>query len=152
MEVGKLDWSQVNRELPKLAALVPPRTDADHRHLARVIVLAQTGAIPESALQDAVGAVKAKRSELGNTAGYFRSVLRDNCSKAGVDLERELKHLRKIPSSAAPSRNGRAPAGDVANLARPIGTMPENSSDYARRKELQRQLADVLRAEKTAKK
>jgi hypothetical protein len=145
-EVGTLDWQQVERELPKLLALLPTRTDADYRFLVRVTMLAQTGRISESALRDALGTVKAKRKELGNTTGYFRSVLRDNCHKAGVVLDSELKQFAKLPKCfssksvaqrtppasvtqaaseprAEPGRNGH-----IAAAANTIGTMP--ASDH----------------------
>jgi hypothetical protein len=89
------DWEKATQDATKFKA-VPCPTEADRLFLLKVIALSQS-AIPPFALWDALEAVK----HIGprTPIAYFRTVLADNCRKAGVDLKGALR-LVKVPDTA----------------------------------------------------
>jgi hypothetical protein len=84
------DWGRVSQDAAKFKA-IPCLKRPDRQFLYKVIALTQAS-IPPFAVWDALEAVK----QIGPTCpiAYFRTVLRDNCRKAGVDLDAALRTVR----------------------------------------------------------
>ena len=91
---GSFDWGRVSQEAKKFSA-VPCFKKPDRQFIYKAIALTQT-TIPPFALWDALEAVK----QIGPAVpiAYFRTVLRDNCRKAGVDLHKALRTVR-VPTN-----------------------------------------------------
>ena len=85
-----MDWARVTREAAKFK-VIPCRREADRQFLYKAIALTQA-TIPPFALWDALEAVK----QIGPAVpiAYFRTVLRDNCRKSGVNLDAAVRTVR----------------------------------------------------------
>ena len=86
------DWERVRQDAVKFRT-IPCHKTADHVFLYKAIALTQSTIAP-FALWDALEAVK----QIGPRVpiAYFRTVLSDNCRKAGVDLVAALRTV-KVP-------------------------------------------------------
>jgi hypothetical protein len=83
------DWDRVLQDARKFKA-VPCRTEPDRVFLYKAIAASQWS-IPPHALWDALEAVRQIGPRI--PIAYFRTVLRDNCRKADVDLEAALRSV-----------------------------------------------------------
>jgi hypothetical protein len=90
------DLERFTQDARKFKA-VPCLKEADRVFLFKAIALSQS-VIPPFALWDALEAVKQIGPRI--PIAYFRTVLRDNCRKAGVDLGAALKTVH-LPRSIA---------------------------------------------------
>jgi hypothetical protein len=114
------DWEQVSQDAAKFKAIPCPK-EADRVFLYKAIAASQDG-IPPFALWDALEAVK--RIGPQTPIAYFRTVLRDNCRKADVDLEAALRavHLpRPAPWEQADAKS-QTPKG--AQLGQNVAVTP----------------------------
>ena len=94
------NWEKVIQDVAKFHA-VPYHKEPDRQHIYKVLVLTQT-TIPPFAVWDALEAVR----QIGPNIpiAYFRTVLTDNCRKAGVNLAAALKTVRLAKRQAAADR------------------------------------------------
>jgi hypothetical protein len=88
----RVDWERVVQDFTKFKA-VRCHKEADRVFLFRVLAASQT-TIPPWCLWDALEAVKQIGPRI--PLAYFRVVLRDNCRKAGVDLDKALRAVRVL--------------------------------------------------------
>ena len=106
------DWEKAKQDATKFSA-VPCHKEADRIFLLKVLALMQT-TIPPWCVWDALEAV----NQIGprTPLAYFRTVLKDNCLKAGVDFDRTLKRVH-VPANVPryrPSRRRSTPLPDDA--------------------------------------
>ena len=89
------DWEKVIQETRKFRAVFRCQKDADRAFVYRVLAGSQTR-IPPWAVWDALEAVR----QIGPRVplAYFRVVLRDNCHKCGVDLDKAIRGVR-VPAT-----------------------------------------------------
>jgi hypothetical protein len=85
------DWHKVIQEAQKFRAVFRPQKDADRIFVFRVLAASQWN-LPAWAVWDALEAVKQLDPRI--PIAYFRTVLRDNCHKSGVDLDQAIRHIR----------------------------------------------------------
>ena len=90
----RVDWEKVVQNATKFKA-IPCHKPADRIFLLKVVALSQT-TIPPWAVWDALEAVKQIGPRI--PIAYFRTVVRDNCSKAGGDLDKTLRTV-KVPAN-----------------------------------------------------
>lgn len=91
-------WEKVLLEARKFRAVFHCRKDADRIFVYRVLAASQWN-LPTWAVWDALEAVKQIGPDI--PLAYFRTVLRDNCRKSGVDLDRAIRRVRvpdKLPT------------------------------------------------------
>ena len=85
------DWEKVIQEARKFRAVFKCHKDADRIFVYRVLAASQWN-LPTWAVWDALEAVKHLHPHI--PIAYFRTVLRDNCAKSGVDLDRVIRGVR----------------------------------------------------------
>ena len=110
------DWERVMQDAGKFKA-VPCRKPADRIFLLKVLALSQT-TIPPWAAWDALEAVKQIRPRI--PIAYFRTVVKDNCSKAGVNLDKVLKTVKvpaNLPRRRASKRRTVSMSSDAARFS-----------------------------------
>ena len=84
------DWQRVREDAKKFKAIPCPK-EPDRVFIYKAIALTQT-TLPQFAVWDA--SKPSSRSAPPVPIAYFRTVLRDNCRKAGVDLDAALRTVR----------------------------------------------------------
>jgi hypothetical protein len=84
------DWEKVIQEARKFRTVFRPQKDADRIFVFRVLAASQWN-LPPWCVWDALEAVKQLDPRI--PIAYFRTVLRDNCHKSGVDLDRAIRHI-----------------------------------------------------------
>jgi len=89
------DWGHVALDSIKVAKVIRCRKPADRIFLQQVLAASQR-TIPRWAVWDALEAVK----QIGpdKPVAYFRTVLKDDCRKAGVDLYEAIRGI-KVPAN-----------------------------------------------------
>ena len=87
---SNFDWEKVGQELVKFSA-IPCRKPADRVFLCKVLAVSQTAISPWT-VWDALEAVRQIGPRI--PIAYFRTVLKDNCQRAGVDLDKALRSVR----------------------------------------------------------
>ena len=80
---------------PRKFKAVPCHKEADRTFLYKVLAASQAN-VPPWAVWDALEAVKQIDPRV--PLAYFRVVLKDNCGKAGVDLDKALRTV-KVPAN-----------------------------------------------------
>jgi hypothetical protein len=94
------DWNKVIQEARKFRAVFRPQKDADRIFVFRVLAASQWN-LPAWAVWDALEAVKQIGPRI--PVAYFRTVLRENCRKSGVDLDRVIRHVHVPDNLPKPS-------------------------------------------------
>ena len=85
------DWGKAIYQANKFKGVIRCHKEADRIFILRVLAASQS-TIPPWAVWDALEAVKAIHPRI--PLAYFRTVLRDNCRKSGVDLDKALRGVR----------------------------------------------------------
>jgi len=136
------DWEKTRRDFSKFKAVPCPK-EADRVFLLKVIALTQT-TIPPFALWDALEAVKQIRPQV--PIAYFRTVLRDNCRKADVNLDAALRTVRfpKNLSHQVPDDDQQI----VSPIPRTIGALPPPDPPGPTAAEIMNTLARLEHADK----
>jgi hypothetical protein len=108
------NWEHVIADARKFRTVFRCRKDSDRQFVYRVLAASQHS-LPPWAVWDALEAVKVIRPHV--PMAYFRTVLQDNCQKAGIDLDKAIRGLR-VPADIVKYRNGQLDGARRAAIQR----------------------------------
>jgi hypothetical protein len=138
-DLGFFDWEKTTQDFAKFTAIPCPR-EQDRQFLFKVLAASQR-TIPAAAVWDALAAVKAIRPRV--PMAYFRTVLADNCRKAGVNLAAVLKSVR-VPSNRLQPKSPKP-----MSITATIGVLPHLDDRRTTQAEVMQQLAMAYHAERS---
>jgi hypothetical protein len=107
------DWEKAVLDCRKFTGIIRCHKPADRIFLLKAVALTQR-TIPPWCVWDALEAVR--QIEPVTPIAYFRTVLRANCDKTGVDLGKALRTVR-VPASLPRYRTYKRPTSPLADEA-----------------------------------